>query len=67
MIKTICFGHYWPSSGFSSERNVCLKNVYIRYRCLLEDDKNYIFRPLLPVSRFLIRKKCMLEECLYKA
>ena len=37
MIKTTCFGHYWPSSGFSSERSVCRRSVYIRhvaaYRC----------------------------------
>jgi len=26
-----------------------------------------MFRPLLTIIRFLIRKKCMLEECLYKA
>jgi len=26
-----------------------------------------MFRPLLAIVRFLIRKKCVLEECLYKA
>ena len=74
MIKTRCFGHYWSSSGFSSERNVCWRIVYIRSylkyiyinRCLLEDDENYMFRPLLVIFRFLIRKKYMLEDCLYK-
>ena len=25
MIKTTYFGHYWPSSGFSSERIMCCK------------------------------------------
>jgi hypothetical protein len=37
MIKTTCFGQHWPSSGFSSERIVCCKSVYINhaaeYRC----------------------------------
>jgi hypothetical protein len=31
MIKTACFGQYWPSSGFSSERIVCRKSVYIKH------------------------------------
>ena len=30
MITTTCFGHYWPSSGVSSERIVCCRSVYIR-------------------------------------
>jgi len=30
----------------------CLSN-----RCLLEGDRNYMFRPLLAIVRFLIRKK----------
>jgi len=29
MIKTTCFGQHWPMSGFSSERFVCCKSVYI--------------------------------------
>jgi len=31
MIKTTCFGPYWPSSGFSSERFVCCKSVHIKH------------------------------------
>ena len=30
----------------------CISN-----RCLLEGDRNYMFRPLLAIVRFLIRKK----------
>jgi len=29
--KTTCFDQHWPSSGFSSERCVCCKSVYIKY------------------------------------
>ena len=34
----------------------------ISTRFLLENDKNYMFRPLLAIIRFLIQKKYMLEE-----
>ena len=52
MIKTTCFGHYWQSSGFLSERTVCCKIVYIRYaaayRCsdlIIEDfELNMVYR-----------------------
>jgi len=31
MIKITCFSQHSPSSGFSSERFVCCKSVYIKH------------------------------------
>jgi len=38
-----------------TEGQQCISNG-----CLLEDEKNYMFRPLLAIIRFLMRKNCML-------
>ena len=76
MMITTCFGHYWPSSGFSSERIVCYKSVYTGCSRRNVPDFGRVFLMLnytditqntyiqsWTVTEIIAREKCGLHRC----